>query len=55
MEKVEVEINRLHSLFMSRNPNFKGKVSVAGHSLGKAAPQSLMHSLGCSDVELCVV
>ncbi|EDL17659.1 SEC23-interacting protein isoform 2 [Mus musculus] len=34
VEKVEVEINRLHSLFMSRNPNFKGKVSVAGHSLG---------------------
>ncbi|XP_028741514.1 SEC23-interacting protein isoform X2 [Peromyscus leucopus] len=34
VEKVGVEINRLHSLFLSRNPNFKGKVSVAGHSLG---------------------
>ncbi|XP_028625242.1 SEC23-interacting protein isoform X4 [Grammomys surdaster] len=34
VKKVGVEINRLHSLFMSRNPNFKGKVSVAGHSLG---------------------
>ncbi|MEJ1273764.1 hypothetical protein NN561_004635 [Cricetulus griseus] len=34
VEKVGVEINRLYSLFLSRNPNFKGKVSVAGHSLG---------------------
>lgn len=34
VEKVGMEINRLHALFMSRNPNFKGGVSVAGHSLG---------------------
>nr|XP_048311074.1 SEC23-interacting protein isoform X1 [Myodes glareolus] len=34
VQKVGVEINRLYSLFLSRNPNFKGKVSVAGHSLG---------------------
>ncbi|XP_008825518.1 SEC23-interacting protein isoform X3 [Nannospalax galili] len=34
VEKVGLEINRLHALFMSRNPNFKGGVSVAGHSLG---------------------
>ncbi|XP_047409504.1 SEC23-interacting protein isoform X2 [Sciurus carolinensis] len=34
VEKVSVEINRLHALFMSRNPDFKGRVSVAGHSLG---------------------
>ncbi|XP_069844258.1 SEC23-interacting protein isoform X1 [Dipodomys merriami] len=34
VEKVGMEINRLHALFMSRNPDFKGKVSVAGHSLG---------------------
>ncbi|XP_051049092.1 SEC23-interacting protein isoform X2 [Phodopus roborovskii] len=34
VEKVGVEINRLYSLFLSRNPNFKGKFSVAGHSLG---------------------
>ncbi|XP_004625674.1 SEC23-interacting protein [Octodon degus] len=34
VEKVGLEINRLHALFLSRNPNFKGKVSVAGHSLG---------------------
>lgn len=35
VEKVGLEINRLHALFMSRNPDFKGGVSVAGHSLGK--------------------
>lgn len=34
VEKVGVEINRLHALFMNRNPNFRGRVSVAGHSLG---------------------
>ncbi|XP_047681353.1 SEC23-interacting protein isoform X1 [Prionailurus viverrinus] len=34
VEKVSMEINRLHALFMSRNPDFKGGVSVAGHSLG---------------------
>ncbi|XP_074142944.1 SEC23-interacting protein isoform X2 [Sminthopsis crassicaudata] len=34
VEKVGMEINRLHALFISRNPGFKGGVSVAGHSLG---------------------
>ncbi|KAM9197774.1 SEC23-interacting protein isoform 2-T5 [Dugong dugon] len=34
VEKVGMEINRLYALFMSRNPDFKGGVSVAGHSLG---------------------
>uniref|UniRef100_A0A8B9GVJ7 SEC23 interacting protein n=1 Tax=Astyanax mexicanus TaxID=7994 RepID=A0A8B9GVJ7_ASTMX len=34
MDTVASEINRLHALFMQRNPDFKGAVSVAGHSLG---------------------
>ncbi|NXX96586.1 S23IP protein, partial [Centropus bengalensis] len=34
VDKVGMEMNRLHTLFMSRNPDFKGGVSVAGHSLG---------------------
>ncbi|XP_045147244.1 SEC23-interacting protein isoform X2 [Echinops telfairi] len=34
VEKVGQEINRLHTLFMSRNPDFQGGISVAGHSLG---------------------
>ncbi|KAG1951072.1 SEC23-interacting protein isoform X2 [Pimephales promelas] len=34
MDTVAFEINRLHALFMARNPDFKGRVSVSGHSLG---------------------
>ncbi|KAG5831510.1 hypothetical protein ANANG_G00304460 [Anguilla anguilla] len=34
MDKVALEINRLHALFMERNPDFTGGISVAGHSLG---------------------
>ena len=33
---VLAEVNRIYSLFMQRNPNFKGKVSLLGHSLGSA-------------------
>ncbi|XP_062988801.1 SEC23-interacting protein isoform X2 [Elgaria multicarinata webbii] len=34
VDKVGLEMNRLYALFMSRNPEFKGGISVAGHSLG---------------------
>ncbi|XP_030058468.1 SEC23-interacting protein isoform X2 [Microcaecilia unicolor] len=34
VDKVSMEMNRLHALFTSRNPDFKGGVSVVGHSLG---------------------
>ncbi|XP_018604741.1 SEC23-interacting protein [Scleropages formosus] len=34
VDKVAMEVNRLHTLFLKRNPTFKGGVSVAGHSLG---------------------
>ncbi|XP_042358329.1 SEC23-interacting protein [Plectropomus leopardus] len=34
MDTVAQEINRLHALFMKRNPDYRGGVSVAGHSLG---------------------
>ena len=37
MDTVSHEINRLYALFMQRNPNYRGRISVAGHSLGKAA------------------
>lgn len=30
------ECNRIYALFKERNPNFKGKVSLVGHSLGSA-------------------
>jgi hypothetical protein len=28
------EINRMYKIFMERHPNFRGKVSILGHSLG---------------------
>lgn len=34
METVGNEINRIYTLFKARNPNFKGTVSLGGHSLG---------------------
>ncbi|KAL2083637.1 hypothetical protein ACEWY4_021410 [Coilia grayii] len=34
MDTVAKEINRIYALFMERNPDFKGGISVAGHSLG---------------------
>ncbi|KAF3842361.1 hypothetical protein F7725_024312 [Dissostichus mawsoni] len=34
MDTVSHEINRLYALFMQRNPNYRGRISVAGHSLG---------------------
>uniref|UniRef100_A0A6Q2Y4E5 SEC23 interacting protein n=1 Tax=Esox lucius TaxID=8010 RepID=A0A6Q2Y4E5_ESOLU len=33
MDTVALEINRIYALFMKRNPDFKGSVSVSGHSL----------------------
>jgi hypothetical protein len=30
------ELNRIYHLFMKRNPNFNGKISLIGHSLGSA-------------------
>lgn len=33
---VQRECNRVHELFMRRNPSFNGKVSLIGHSLGSA-------------------
>ncbi|XP_071985600.1 SEC23-interacting protein isoform X2 [Engystomops pustulosus] len=34
VDKVSLEVNRLYQLFMNRNPDYKGGVSVVGHSLG---------------------
>ena len=35
VETVGNELNSLYELFLSRNPQFTGRVSLAGHSLGK--------------------
>uniref|UniRef100_A0A3Q3WFL0 Uncharacterized protein n=1 Tax=Mola mola TaxID=94237 RepID=A0A3Q3WFL0_MOLML len=34
MDTVSQEINRLYALFMKRNPDYRGGMSVCGHSLG---------------------
>lgn len=34
MQTVGNELNRLYSLFLQRNPGYKGGVSLGGHSLG---------------------
>lgn len=34
VDTVAFEMNRLYALFMERNPDYRGSVSVAGHSLG---------------------
>ncbi|NWT10767.1 DDHD2 Phospholipase, partial [Vireo altiloquus] len=34
VDTVASEMNRLHQLFLQRNPQFRGGVSIAGHSLG---------------------
>ncbi|XP_032060055.1 phospholipase DDHD2, partial [Aythya fuligula] len=34
VDTVASEMNRLYQLFLQRNPDFKGGVSIAGHSLG---------------------
>lgn len=33
---VQRECNRIYGLFLQRNPNFSGKISLVGHSLGSA-------------------
>uniref|UniRef100_A0A8C0UFX2 DDHD domain containing 2 n=1 Tax=Cyanistes caeruleus TaxID=156563 RepID=A0A8C0UFX2_CYACU len=37
VDTVASEMNRLHQLFLQRNPQFKGGVSIAGHSLGEGS------------------
>lgn len=34
VDTVASEMNRIYTLFLQRNPEFKGGVSIAGHSLG---------------------
>ncbi|KAI0395417.1 DDHD domain-containing protein [Xylariaceae sp. FL0594] len=47
-EIVLKESNRIYKLFMDRNPEFKGKVHIIGHSLGSA----IMFDILCRQKEL---
>lgn len=42
MKAVVTEVNRVHKLYMEKNPNFKGKIHVLGHSLGSAIAFDLL-------------
>lgn len=51
MDTVALEINRLYALFMKRNPDYRGGMSVCGHSLGnKPGGELLQHWLCFSSV-----
>ncbi|KAI1824587.1 DDHD domain-containing protein [Xylaria intraflava] len=47
-EIVLMESNRIYKLFLERNPEFKGKVHIIGHSLGSA----IMFDILCRQKEL---
>lgn len=44
VDTVASEINRLHTLFKQRHPEFNGEVSVVGHSLGKTCRNTVTHA-----------
>lgn len=53
IEVVGNEINRLHSLFKKRNPDFEGGIYLSGHSLGSAILFDLLcHQKPLSDDKL---
>lgn len=47
-EIVFKEANRIYNLFIERNPGFKGKVHIMGHSLGSA----IMFDILCRQQEI---
>lgn len=46
VDTVASEMNRLHQLFLQRNPQFKGGVSIAGHSLGEQGGDTRARAAG---------
>ncbi|XP_060106552.1 phospholipase DDHD2 [Heteronotia binoei] len=48
VDTVASEMNRLYLLFLKRNPDFKGGVSIAGHSLGSLILFDLLTNQKCT-------
>ncbi|XP_020510113.1 SEC23-interacting protein isoform X1 [Labrus bergylta] len=55
MDTVAQEINRLYALFMKRNPDYKGCMSVAGHSLGSLILFDLLSNQKNSSVAMPMI
>uniref|UniRef100_A0A6J0SZH9 Triacylglycerol hydrolase DDHD2 n=1 Tax=Pogona vitticeps TaxID=103695 RepID=A0A6J0SZH9_9SAUR len=51
VDTVASEMNRLYLLFLERNPDFKGGVSLAGHSLGSLILFDLLTNQKCTSDE----
>ncbi|XP_062410803.1 phospholipase DDHD2 [Sardina pilchardus] len=51
VDTVATEINRLHSLFLQRHPDYTGAVSLAGHSLGSVILFDLLTNQKTDDDE----
>lgn len=51
ISKVGNELNRLSKLFMDKNPNFKGTISLIGHSLGSVILFDLLRNQNETDKE----
>nr|XP_034995456.1 phospholipase DDHD2 isoform X1 [Zootoca vivipara] len=48
VDTVASEMNRIYLLFLERNPDFKGGVSIAGHSLGSLILFDLLTNQKCT-------
>ncbi|KAJ7305147.1 hypothetical protein JRQ81_011034 [Phrynocephalus forsythii] len=51
VDTVASEMNRIYLLFLERNPDFKGGVSLAGHSLGSLILFDLLTNQKCTSDE----
>ena len=44
---VGTEMNRIYALYLKRNPDFKGKISIYGHSLGSLLAYDILSNQTC--------
>ena len=51
LDTVVSEINRIYTLFCTRNEDFKGKVSIIGHSLGSLITFDLLSNQSLTNVQ----
>ncbi len=49
VKNITLELNRIYKLYLSRNPTFKGKVHIFGHSLGSLLSFDILSHTSSSD------